>query len=96
MIILRKRGEVLILPFVKDSSLSLLLAAIMGAALWPLYHFPYFAGAPKLITIPAGLILGPALYFGLGYALKTQNLTPLLDAAVKIKAKFRRGRKKAG
>jgi putative peptidoglycan lipid II flippase len=85
---LRKKGDLLLNPFIKDALLSTFLALIMGAALWPLYHYDYFASMSLILKVLIGLIIGPAIFFALGYALRSSNMEPLKETIGKIKAKF--------
>ncbi|MDR2460215.1 MAG: murein biosynthesis integral membrane protein MurJ [Deltaproteobacteria bacterium] len=85
---LRKKGDLILGPFIKDAILSSFLALIMGAALWPLYHHGYFASLSLIWKILLGLIVGPIIYFAMGYLLKSPNLAPLREICTKIKRKF--------
>jgi putative peptidoglycan lipid II flippase len=85
-ILLKKRGVLEVLPFVRDALRSLLYAALMGAVLWPLYHSSLNAKSPALII--AGLILGPMVFFGAARLNRSPNLAPAAGLWKKIRGRL--------
>jgi putative peptidoglycan lipid II flippase len=75
MVLLKRRGIVKILPFVKDALRSLLYGLLMAAALWPLYH-PGLGGRPVPMIV-LGLAGGPLVFFAAARLNRSANMEPL-------------------
>ncbi|MDR1395117.1 MAG: murein biosynthesis integral membrane protein MurJ [Deltaproteobacteria bacterium] len=88
--ILGRRQNYNFAPVFREILLYTLWAVLMGAFLWPLYHHPQLAGLSRPAKVAAGLILGPAFYFGLAWFFKCRHLAPLKKIIRRL-----RGRKEA-
>jgi putative peptidoglycan lipid II flippase len=87
-LILRKRGILVLGPFVRDALRSGLYALLMGAIIYPLYHTGINGNSPLIILI--GLIIGPLCYFAAAKLNHSDNMEPLMGVLIKIKGKFKR------
>jgi putative peptidoglycan lipid II flippase len=90
ILLLRKQGEIKLSPFLKDGILSLIMAFLMGALLWPLYHVTFFAQWNGLLKVSLGLLVGISVYFGMAYICRSGNIKPLKELWEKMVSKLKR------
>ncbi|MDR2444165.1 MAG: murein biosynthesis integral membrane protein MurJ [Deltaproteobacteria bacterium] len=88
--LLRKRSDLAFRPMIKQCLSYIIWAIIMGAALWPLYAFSSSSTLERLGRILIGLILGPAIYFGLAFVFHCPHLAPFKSLISKLKRIIKR------
>jgi putative peptidoglycan lipid II flippase len=85
-VLLHQREGLNLLKIFKEFIFYLVIALVMGLALWPLYRLPIDTDLGRIWRIGAGLIGGPVLYFGLALVFGCSHV----DFARKLWAKIRK------